>query len=82
MRPPAQRASGPFPDPLSPVLDLVVRHVVDAYRRGDVGPEDAIRQAVVTGWYEGHIEGEDACQGCRFRGDDPVYATSLRRYRG
>jgi hypothetical protein len=75
-------AAAPFPDPLSPVVDLLVRHVVDSYRRGDVDPEEAIRQAVVTGWFEGHIEGEDACPGCRYRGDDPVYAASLRRYAG
>jgi hypothetical protein len=75
-------AAAPFPDPLSPVVDLLVRHVVDAYRRGDVDPEEAIRQAVVTGWFEGHIEGEDACPGCRYRGEDPAYAASLRRYAG
>ena len=75
-------AAAPFPDPLSPVVDLLVRHAVEAYRRGDVDAEGAIRQAAVTGWFEGHIEGEDACPGCRYRGEDPVYAASLRRYAG
>jgi hypothetical protein len=61
---------------------MLVRHVVGTYRRGEMGSEEAIRQAVVTGWFEGHIEGEDACPGCRYRGDDPVYASALRRYAG
>ena len=73
---------GPFPDPLSPVLDLLVRHAEDAVRSGSVGLEEAIRQAAITGWYEGHIDGEDSCPGCRYRGEDPQYAASLRRYRG
>jgi hypothetical protein len=79
---PLEGTAAPFPDPLSPVLDLVIRSAVDALRRGDAEAEDAIRQAAATAWYEGHIEGEDACAGCHYRGDDPVYAGQLRRYRG
>ena len=72
----------PFPDPLSPVLDLLVRHLVGEVRRTDVPLEDALRLAVMSGWYEGHIEGEDSCPGCRYRGEDPVYAAAMRRYAG
>lgn len=72
----------PFPDPLSPVLDLLVRQVTDAMWRGELRLEDAIRAAAEVGWYEGHIEGEDRCPGCEFRGDDPEFATRLRAYRG
>jgi hypothetical protein len=34
-----------------------------------MGAEGAILHAAVHGWYEGHIEGEDVCPGCTFRGD-------------
>lgn len=30
----------------------------------------AVLHAAVHGWYEGHIEGEDACPGCQHRGED------------
>jgi len=33
-----------------------------------VTAEQAILHAAVHGWYKGHIEGEDACPGCDFRG--------------
>ena len=79
---PDARSSSPFPDPLSPVLDLLVHHVEEAYERGDLDLHEAIVHAAACGWYEGHIEGEDSCRGCRYRGDDSEYAGNLRRYRG
>jgi hypothetical protein len=60
---PRPALTSPFPDPLSAVLDLLVRHLVDAIRHCEVALEDAVRLAVVSGWYEGHIEGEDTCPG-------------------
>jgi hypothetical protein len=34
-----------------------------------------VLHAVVHGWYEGHIQGEDACPGCDYRGELPKQAT-------
>jgi hypothetical protein len=48
----------PFPDPDSALLRVIVANAVEA-----------ILHAAVHGWYEGHIEGEDACPGCDYRGD-------------
>jgi hypothetical protein len=59
----------PFPDPGSAMLDLVVRNAIEAWRSGEATVEQAILHAAVHGWYEGHIEGEDACPGCDFRGE-------------
>jgi hypothetical protein len=38
-------------------------------RTGEATTEQAILHAAVHGWYEGHIQGEDACPGCDFRGE-------------
>jgi len=35
---------------------------------GDATAQEAILHAAVHGWYEGHIQGEDACPGCDLRG--------------
>jgi hypothetical protein len=59
----------PFPDPDSTVLRLIVQNAVESMRRGEVDAEGAILHAAVHGWYEGHIQGEDVCGGCNFRGD-------------
>ncbi|MFE3774528.1 hypothetical protein [Streptomyces sp. NPDC059122] len=32
---------------------------------------EATLHAAVHGWYEGHIQGEDECPGCDFRGGLP-----------
>jgi hypothetical protein len=61
----------PFPDPDSAVLHLIVRNAVDAMRTAGVTAEQAILHAAVHGWYEGHLEGEDACPGCDCRGRLP-----------
>ena len=61
----------PFPNPDSQVLKLIVNHAVAAMQLGEVDAEGAILHAAVHAWYEGHIEGEDVCPGCHFRGDMP-----------
>jgi len=60
--------SPPFPDPGSPVLQLIVTGAIEAMTTGEATAEEAILHAAVHGWYEGHIQGEDACPGCDFRG--------------
>ncbi|QSB14591.1 hypothetical protein JQS43_24485 [Natronosporangium hydrolyticum] len=59
----------PFPDPQSAVLKLVIDNAINAMRSGEATAEDAILHAAVHGWYEGHIQGEDSCHGCDFRGE-------------
>jgi hypothetical protein len=68
-----------FPDPDSATLRLVVRNSIDAYRSGEVDVEGAILHAAVHGWYEGHIQGEDACPGCDYRGDLPKQSGPMDR---
>ncbi len=63
-----QMPSPPFPSPASAVLEVIVRNAIEAVRSGGASVEDAILHAAVHGWYEGHIEGEDACPGCDYRG--------------
>lgn len=65
---PAEPGSGadapPMPDPDSPQL----RSLLNAARRAAPAVPsivDALLMAVVYGWMEGHIEGEDLCRGCR-----------------
>ena len=77
-----QMPSPPFPDPMSPVLAHVIQEALEAYERGEADVPAVVLHAAVHGWYEGHIEGEDACTGCQFRGHDPELAARLRRYRG
>jgi len=60
--------SPPFPDPGSPVLQLIVTGAIEAMTTGEATAQEAILHAAVHGWYEGHIQGEDACPGCDFRG--------------
>jgi hypothetical protein len=64
----------PFPDPESAVLRVIVTNAVEAMRAGEASAEQAILHAAVHGWYEGHIEGEDACAGCDYRGGIPKQA--------
>ena len=60
--------SPPFSDPGSAVLQLIVTGAIEAMQADEVTAEEAILHAAVHGWYEGHIQGEDACPGCEFRG--------------
>jgi hypothetical protein len=61
----------PYPDPDSQILKLIVNNAIGAIRSGEVDAEGAILHAAVHAWYEGHIEGEDVCPGCTFRGSMP-----------
>jgi hypothetical protein len=70
--------SPPFPDPDSEVLKLIVNNAIKAMRSGEATAEAAILHAAVHGWYEGHVQGEDACQGCDFRGDLPKQQGLMR----
>jgi hypothetical protein len=63
-----ERPAPGFPDPLSPLLSVIVRGALDSLESGDVNAEGAILQAAVQAWFEGHIEGED-CSGCDPRSD-------------
>ncbi len=64
----SQMPHPPFPDPDSAVLRLIVRNAIDSMQTEGLTVEHAILHAAVHGWYEGHIEGEDACPGCDYRG--------------
>ena len=53
-------------------LNLAIAQIEKNCGKGAImkmGAEGAILHAAVHGWYEGHIEGEDVCRGCTFRGD-------------
>ncbi|WP_345981509.1 hypothetical protein [Streptomyces sp. DSS69] len=63
--------SPPFPSLDSAVLRLVVGNAIASVRSGEASVEDAILHAAVHGWYECHIQGEDECPGCSFRGQLP-----------
>lgn len=59
--------SPPFPDPDSPVLPVIVTGAIEAMTTAEATAE-AISHSTVHGWYEGHIQVEDAWPGCDFRG--------------
>jgi hypothetical protein len=63
--------SPPFPDPENAVLRVIIEHAVAAYQAGQVDVAGAVTHAAVHAWYEGHIQGEDACPGCDYRGRLP-----------
>ena len=66
--PEAPMPSPPFPNPDSRLLRLIITNAINSMRSGETNAEGAILHAAVHAWYEGHIEGEDACPGCDFRG--------------
>ncbi|MDQ8708248.1 hypothetical protein RCO28_38185 [Streptomyces sp. LHD-70] len=47
---------------------MIVDNAIESVRSGGASVEEAILHAAVHGWYEGHIQGEDKCPGCDFRG--------------
>jgi hypothetical protein len=50
------------------MLADVVELGMQAFEKtGDV--REAIMEAAVSAWYQGHVEGEDGCDGCSFRTD-------------
>jgi len=61
----------PFPNPDSEILKLIVNNAIAAMLSREVDAEGAILHAAMHAWYEGHIEGEDVCPGCDFRGHMP-----------
>jgi hypothetical protein len=67
-----QMPSPPFPEPDSALLRLVVEGAIREYQSGAVTAEQAILHAAVHGWYEGHINGEDVCPGCSYRGSKGI----------
>ncbi|MFD3418827.1 hypothetical protein [Streptomyces decoyicus] len=60
--------SPPFPSPDNAALQVVVGNAISSVRNGEATVEEAILHAAVHGWYEEHIQGEDECPGCDFRG--------------
>jgi hypothetical protein len=63
--------SPPFPDPDNEILRIIMERVMAAYEAGQVDVSGAVLDAAVHAWYEGHIQGEDACPGCNYRGQLP-----------
>lgn len=63
--------SPPFPDPDNEILRIIIERAVRAYEDRQVDASGAIIHAAVHAWYEGHIQGEDACSGCEYRGQLP-----------
>jgi hypothetical protein len=63
--------SPPFPAPDSPVLRMIIEGAFTAYESGEADVRVAVTHAAVHAWYEGHVQGEDVCPGCDFRGDLP-----------
>ena len=47
------------------------QRVIAAHEAGEVDVAGAVTHAAVHAWYEGHIQGEDACPGCKYRGKLP-----------
>ncbi|MER6022428.1 hypothetical protein [Streptomyces anulatus] len=68
MTPDSQMPSPPFPSTDNAVLRLIVGGAIESVRSGEATVEEAILHAAVHGWYEGHVQGEDECPGCDFRG--------------
>lgn len=57
----------PFPDPADPILVAMVIGALGLLREGR--PADRVLPMVAArAWAEGHIEGEDRCGGCDWRG--------------
>ncbi|MEE4543665.1 hypothetical protein V2S66_17010 [Streptomyces sp. V4-01] len=63
--------SPPYPSPESPLLRVIVGNAIASVESGETDWKEAVLHAAVHGWYEGHIEGEDTCPGCDFRGQLP-----------
>ena len=73
-----ERPAPGFPDPLSPLLAVIVQGSLGALNSGELDAEGAILQAAVQAWFEGHIEGEE-CSGCDPRPNDAAQ-NHLRKY--
>jgi hypothetical protein len=66
----------PFRSPDNAVLRVVVGNAIASVRSGEASVEETILHAAVHGWYEGHVQGEDECPGCDFRGELPKHSSS------
>jgi hypothetical protein len=75
-----EKPSSAHPDPLSPLLALIIQGALESYQTGESDVEGAILHAAVNAWYEGHIEGEE-CPGCS-KDPDVENRQDLRRYLG
>ncbi|MFG2813960.1 hypothetical protein [Streptomyces sp. NPDC048410] len=47
---------------------MIVDRAIESVRSGETTAKEAILHAAVHGWYEGHVQDEDECPGCDFRG--------------
>ena len=63
--------SPPFPAHDDAVLRVIVGNALAAVESGETDVRGAILHAAVHAWYEGHVQGEDSCPGCDFRGSCP-----------
>jgi hypothetical protein len=62
--------SPPFPDRDHEVFQLILRAGLAHFRKTR-NAEQALVYVGVHAWSEGHIQGEDACPGCDYRGALP-----------
>ncbi|WP_198358206.1 hypothetical protein [Streptomyces fildesensis] len=67
----APMPSPPFPSPDEAVLRVIVANAIASVENGEANWREAVLHAAAHGWYEGHIQGENECPGCDFRGDLP-----------
>lgn len=66
-----QMPNPPYPAPESGPLRVIVANALRSIEAGEATVDEAVLHAAVHGWYEGHIEGEDVCPGCDYRGSVP-----------
>lgn len=73
----AYLGQAPYPALDHPILGVILDHALASHARG-ASVREAILYAVVNAWSEGHIEGEERCGGCAYRGPDAAAAQALR----
>ncbi len=71
----------PFPDPADPVLVAIVLGALGLLAEGRP-VERVLPMVAARAWAEGHIEGEDRCAGCDWRGGIEVGADREPHVRG
>ena len=70
----------PFPDPADPVLVAIVIGALGLLREGRAA-DRVLPMVSARAWAEGHIEGEDRCTGCEWRGGPGAGADRERHAR-
>jgi hypothetical protein len=70
----------PFPDPADPVLAAIVIGALGLLREGRAA-DRVLPMVSARAWAEGHIEGEDRCPGCEWRGGPGAGADRERHAR-